>query len=285
MKKQTGLFLTVAVSMVIFSSKATIFWYGDPSLSTYQVFGTFDTHGYTNGACADNPNNTPICNHVLDPIFNRNVWHIHKPVERKRAEVAGTDGTVNSFVPVAGEEIYIGYHWRMSNSPSLNAGLIVFQWKSIGRNLQDYPFKVQYDGSNLSMSCTGPKYNGGVDTGSVSGFTTTIWQHPLSAAAAATNWCGLVYHVKISPNPAVGFIEVYYNGQLQTLMNSNPDTASTGVILTNNNTRAMCCTWDISGNDCKWGAYDGVACNYVSDVFYDHMRITTTLNEALPGNW
>ena len=278
MKKQTCLYLTLAVSMAITVTQASVLWYGDPNNSVSQDFGFFDTTPGPAGNCLANPPPATATT-VQDPTYNRLVWTIHKPVGIERAEFARTDGTKQNYVPKSGDDIYIGYHWKINTSPALNAGIIVFQWKSTGNNLQDYPFKLMYDGQQLSMTCTGPLYNGGNGTGSVQTYTTTVWNQSL----ALNTWAALIFHVKVSSDPNVGFLEIYFNGVKQTLSNSNP--AKSGVKLGNNNTTAYCKTLDISGNICKWGAYDGPVCNYITQTYYDEMHIATTLSEAQPGNY
>jgi len=295
MKKQAPLLLAMVLSMAFHTSKsaASVLWYGDPSYTVQQDFYSFNTTAGPAGTCPNyNPNDPAACGVIENTIYNRMVWTVHKPAGIERAELSQTDGTKEKYVPTQGNNIYVGYHWMIDTSPALKTGLIVFQWKSgASDNKQDYPFKLSYDGTTLSLQCTGPLYNGGIGTGSVEKYTTTIW----SQNVALGQWVSLEFHVNVSTNATGsnrGYIQVWFNGQgknlnlttdQQKLTNSNTD-GLCGVTLSSDNLTAYCCTLDVGGNYMKWGAYDAGACQYITQTFYDEMRVGTTFDDANPDH-
>jgi hypothetical protein len=283
MKKSLSTYLMLAAATTLTPLQATVLWYADPNNTLTQDFYRFDTTGYTagqgGGDCTDDPANMPTAFTFVDPALNRKIWTIHKPLNRKRAEFARTAGTIQNYVPASGDDIYIGYRWKLNSAPALATGLAVFQWKSDGANLQNYPLIGSYNGTKLSFAMVGPGYNGGVGTGSIASYTTQIW----SGNVALNTWVSLVIHIKVSPNPAVGKVEFWFNGVKQTLTNTNP--GGGGVTLSADSKTAFGKTWDTNGNYMKWGAYNAGACQYITQTFYEKMRVATTFAEANPASY
>ncbi|MEO0331630.1 MAG: heparin lyase I family protein [Bacteroidota bacterium] len=259
---------------------AQVLWYGDPDQGVRDVFRRLDPDGnrppVAPGRCVDDPNNPPEVSTPTDPTYGKH-WRIRKPVSRKRAEFARTNG----FIPREGDDIYIGWRWKMTSSPALRDGIAVFQWKTddggdISRNKQNYPFNMGYDGTTLTISAYGPGNPDWREGSSITNRKTTIWERNVSPG----QWVALVFRVKVSKNPDVGFIEFWFNGSKQTLKNAGFKEYQ--VKLGGDKKRAYHKTNDGKEVYMKWGAYNENACDYDITVNFDDMRVATTYDDARP---
>ncbi len=88
----------------------------------------------------------------------------------------------------------------------------------------------------------------------------TFWHGP---ALAAERWYDLVYHVKLSSDPAVGFVEVWLNGVPQQLSNGQ--------------TKAFGPTIQTAHTYLKVGIYRGKASTGISVVEHDNVVVGTSL--------
>ncbi|WP_167607015.1 heparin lyase I family protein [Maribellus sediminis] len=276
MKKIITSFPYSVLLLIIYAApvKSQVIWYGDPNQGLRDVFYRFDITGYTSGEyCVDNVTADPTMSTPTDSIHGKH-WEIFKPANRKRAEFARTKG----FIPQENGEYYFGWRWKISSSPSLNKGIAVFQCKTeAGTNkpsTQNYPFTLEYDGTNLALACFGPGYPDWSVGSSITNRKTTIWRQ----AVPQDKWVTFVFHVNFSRDESVGFIEFWYNGEQQTLMNSNYKEYQ--VTLSDNNKRAYHKTNDGNQVYFKWGSYGKNACEFNITTKYDEMRVTHNFEEV-----
>lgn len=270
----TYLVAAVLILTTITTVKSQVIWHGDPDKGIRDVFYRFDITGYTSGDfCLDAVNADPSATTAIDSVHGKH-WQIHKPVNRKRAEFARTNG----FIPQEDGEYYFGWRWKISSKPSLNKGLAVFQCKTEeGANkpsTQNYPFTLEYDGTNLSLACFGPGYPDWSVGSSITNRKTTIWRK----AVPQDKWVTFAFHVKFSRSETVGFIEFWYNGEKQTLTNSNYKEYQ--VILADDNTRAYHKTNDGNQVYFKWGSYGINACEFEITTKYDEMRVGSSYEDV-----
>jgi hypothetical protein len=197
------------------------------------------------------------------------VWVVNKPSGSKRAELSQTDPSIGSrasYVPSEGSKVYIGWRWKINiaGSGRPSDGFAVFQNKSNSKSdgsatTQNYPFVLDYDGINLTLSTFVP------GAGSQSSRRTERW----SRAVSENQWLAIVIGVKFS-NSSNGTLELWANGTKQNLVGDG-----SGQVLSHR-------TLDDTGNYFKWGAYSEAARNYNITAYLDNMKVATTYSEAQP---
>jgi len=74
--------------------------------------------------------------------------------------------------------------------------------------------------------------------------------------------------IRYSESRTTGYVQVWYNGALQTLRNGS----------TTHNGQ----TWDGSDNNMHWGIYRRSSINGTEIHYVKRPRVTTTLAEAMP---
>ncbi|MGB6150992.1 MAG: T9SS type A sorting domain-containing protein [Pricia sp.] len=285
--KNTTLSATLIMLIVVgcFALDAQVLWYGDPDEDVRTVFRRLDPDGNRNptgNRCVDDPNNPPTVSTPTDGQFGK-FWRINKPVSRKRAEFARTNG----FIPQEGGDYYYGWRWRINSSPNLNDGVSVFQWKTdqggnIDTNKQNYPFNMGYDGNELTVSAYGPAEPNWNRPGSITQRKTTIWKGQVDE----NKWYSFVFRIKVDRdydsgnNRYRGFIEFWFNGSKQTLTNSDFDDYQ--VVLSSDGKRAYHRTNDGSEVYPKWGSYNENACDFDITTDFDDLRVARTYEEARP---
>lgn len=173
------------------------------------------------------------------------VWRFSKPVDDNRCEVHGikVDGNMYKFQNNA--TYYISWSSRLSSIADNNA---VFQWKSYGDHIQNYPVVLKMIDGKLTLLQRQPE-----------GVTTHPWDAPITA----DSWNRIVLGIHTSSELTGGWVELYVNGVQQTF--------------SNNATRWPCRTWD-SSNDPKWGVYGGRDDAITNEI--DGLRIGTTLADV-----
>lgn len=279
MNKLISSFLYTAVLLILSAPvKSQVIWYGDPNKDLRNVFYRFDITGYTSGDyCVDNVTADPTASTPTDSVYGKH-WEINKPANRKRAEFARTNG----FIPQEDGEYYFGWRWKITSSPTLNKGIAVFQCKTeAGTNnpsTQNYPFTLEYDGTNLALACFGPGYPDWTEGSSITNRKTTIWRQ----AVSQDQWVTFAFHVKFSRNGELGFIEFWYNGEQQTLTNLNYKEYQ--VVLSEDKKRAYHKTNDGNQVYFKWGAYGKNACEFNITTKYDEMRVANSYEELAVGD-
>ncbi|RAJ83468.1 polysaccharide lyase-like protein [Chitinophaga dinghuensis] len=185
-----------------------------------------------------------------DPTYGQ-VWKFYKPAASHRTEGHGA----KNYQAAEGDDIYIGWRSKLSIPANQNTNA-VFQWKAFGSTLpmlQNYPIVLSTSSSNtFHLMHYAPGKIG-----------TEVWVTPLSANV----WNTMVLHLKVSRDSSIGFIEFWYNGTKQTLVNGTQ--------------RYYARTLDADYCDPKWGVYGGDPAditNYVHGI-----KIGTTLADVDPG--
>ncbi len=279
MKPNHFTFLLISIFLVgtMSSLRSQVIWSTDPTKSLTTVFYRFDITGYTTGtSCLDKDAPNPTASTPIDPIYGKH-WQINKPANRKRAEFARSNGLILS----EGLDCYLGWRWKLTSIPRLNQGLAIFQYKtedgSAGPDTQNYPFNLSYDGTTVSLNCYGPGYPDWSVGSSITNRLTTVWQK----AVSQNEWVSFVFHIKVSRDPTIGFIEFWFNDVQQTLTNSNYKEYQ--VVLSADKKRAYHKTNDGNQVYFKWGAYGGSACNFDITTDYVDLRAGNTYEDAKPS--
>lgn len=173
-------------------------------------------------------------------------WKFLKPLGSHRTEVRGA----KNFQAAEGDEIYIGFTSKLLIPSNLKTEAI-FQWKSYPTDgsLQNHPLMLRTKSGKLELQHFDDNH------------VATV---PWSINLPVSTWMSFVIRMKVSRNPAVGFVEFWYNGVKQTLSNGTQ--------------RLMCRTLDVQDCDPKWGVYGGdeaAVTHYVKKI-----RIGTTYADA-----
>lgn len=218
--------LGVAVAAV--PAQASVIWTGDAGRGS--VGGTFGI---------DNCDPPGTITTATDPARGP-VWRFTKPAGDNRCEAHGikVGGAMYHFTDNA--TYYLEWSTRLSSTVDDNA---IFQWKSYGNHIQNYPVVLKVLNGKLTILNRQP---GGTD------------YYPWSTPAHAGTWTHVVLGIHTSDALTGGWIELYVNGAQQKFSNGT--------------TRWPCRTWD-SSNDPKWGVYGAQGTTVVNDV--DDLRVGT----------
>jgi hypothetical protein len=219
-------------SSAMSTSPQSLIWDGDASRSKAATFGI------------DNCPSPGSITAVSDASRGK-VWRFSKPAGDNRCEAHGitVGGSMYNFQN--NSTYYISWSSRLSNTADNNA---IFQWKSYGDHIQNFPVVLKMIDGKLTMLQRQP--------GDV---TTLPWDAPISTGS----WNSIVLGIHTSSELTGGWVELYFNGVRQTF--------------SNNATRWPCRTWD-SSNDPKWGVYGGRDDAITHDV--DGLKIGTTLADV-----
>jgi len=199
---------TLAVVLLAGQAHAAVLVDADASLggtpgSTFRLGG--------DGNCG-----TGTVSAVTDPQRGR-VWRFHKPSSSNRCETHG----LAKMTFTNNATYYIGWWFNLSDTGDNNA---VFQWKSYGHHIQNFPVVIRMRGGQLELMQRQP---GGKES------------YPWHGRIAANQWTHLVLAIHTSAETLGGWIEFYVNGAQQSL-GGKP--------------RFPCRTWD-GENDPKVGVY------------------------------
>ena len=268
--------LTLFLTVSYVSAQQDVLWYGDPDQNLYQVFRRFDTTGESGrGACGDANHPKPTVTNPRDSRYGK-IWRINKPQGRRRAEFSRT-----SYIPKDGQTIYYGWRWKINSTTPIKNGMAVWQWKTEpGKNradTQNYPLSLSYNGSNLTLFAFGPGFPDWTEGVTITNRRTQIWTRNVRP----NQWVSIVIGLKLSRNRNNGYVEVWFNGQKQTLTNRNFKEYQ--VKLSSDRKRAYHKTWDGNLVYPKWGAYGPGACPYNINTFYHDMKIGRTARAAMPS--
>lgn len=251
--KRTGLLASLAASLTLIPTlRATLLWQADTTRGT-SVFENLDI-GETGGTITV----------AADPLGRfGNVYKYYLPDEpsgfgKERTESKGSVTPSGNFQLSNDTDYYIGWRSMWNPMPSNPGWVALFQIHGYGPSGQPAPLVLRCLGDgNISLQ------NG------VTGGSDDFWHVPLQLDV----WQAFVIHVNISADPAVGYVEVWYNGVQQTLQG--------GV------TRLYCQTVDATSGSfdaVKWGVYrsgamdgTGPATAYMSDA-----KIGTTYADVNP---
>jgi hypothetical protein len=138
------------------------------------------------------------------------------------------------------------YAWSTmwpANYPSVKTWQLFAQWHHTGLNGSP-PMELIINGEQISLRV---------------GAQTTVWQAPLVRGP----WHRFVFHVKWSSNPQVGFVELWYDGQL---------------VLPK---RMIATMYPGQSNYLKLGLYRNDIITETGVIFHDGMVVGTTLADVL----
>lgn len=267
------LVVTPLILGAVLPVSAEVLWHADPEKSTQvkTYFKRLDSGNYPQDYCkGKHSEQTPTVDVVDDKQFGK-VWRVTKPVDRKRAEFARTTG----YIPKEGDDVYIGYRWKISAKPSINDEVTVWQWKSSGEHNQNYPVVLEYDG-HLSLNAFGQDSYGGKWP---STRRVVLWKQ----VVPQDTWVDIVIrikHSKADKSQKQGFVEFWFNGEKQEL--SQGDGKRYTVDLSEDKMRAYHRTGDGDQNYNKWGSYNLKSCKYDIQTYYGDMKIATSYADAQP---
>ncbi len=273
--------LIVFVYFQFYTLNSQVIWSADPDTSTNpnSFFRRLDRGNYPQDYCyvlgdeqGVEPSNVTT---IYDSEFGK-VWKVIKPKNRKRAEFARTEGDINYFAPKEGDDIYIAWRWKISSTSTIKVPVAVWQWKGSGTKdfHQNYPLSMAYDG-DLTLNAFGPDWYGG---NFPSNRKAILWRKTVPQ----DTWVSFVIHIKLSKLDKTakdGFVEFWFNGVKQTL---NEGTSSRyKVDLSPDSKTAYHRTNDGTTVYPKWGVYNRNSCAFEANAYFDEMKITRTLNDAV----
>lgn len=220
------------------ASLLSLLWDGDAARGASNVWKVLNVEG--DGAITVE----------TDPTYGK-VWKFYKPAGSHRTEGHGA----KNYQAGEGDDIYIG--WRSKLVMPLNQKTNAeFQWKAYGSGqpmTQNYPIVLSTDDNNrFHLMHYAPGKIG-----------TEVWAAPLTPGT----WNSIVMRIKVSRDGAAGFIEFWYNGVKQTLVNGTQ--------------RYYGRTLDADYCDPKFGIYGGDPAEITNYVHA--LKIASTYSEAAPG--
>jgi hypothetical protein len=253
--------LTFILGLPCAALRADLQWHGDPARGR-AVFNNLNFEGAERHS-AGTGTITPATDPVHGPI-----WRVFKPAADKRAEIRGAAGWSDhggkGGVMQPGVPYYLGWRYKFTMAAPTAKGWACFQWKSYpdpanpASFTQNYPFTMGYDGRTLSLTAHGPDWMQHRDR------VVQVWKHPVKIG----EWVDIVLVVCPSLDPAVGYIEIYFNGEPQRLLTGG--------------TRFHHKTMDGLEVAPKWGAYGGGAIGTEITVDLADLRIGTDLASVRP---
>lgn len=257
-----------------------VIWSADPEQSTdlNQFFRRFDSGNYPQDYCVTQGDEAGVAPSRVttptDPTHGK-VWKVNKPQDRKRGELARAEGETETYSAREGDDIYIGWRWKIDteNGQNIKEESTVWQWKSEGAHDQNYPINMEYDG-DLTLNAWGPDYTNSVSQASR---RTVLWRR----AVPQNTWVTLVVRIKVEKENFGGLVQFWFNGQQQELSNSNFNNYR--VNLSPDRLSAFHRTNDGTGVYPKWGIYNKKSCAYNASAYFDDMKIGRNLNAVMPS--
>jgi len=199
-----------------------------------------DTFDGTGGGNCD----TGTISRVSDAAHG-SMWRFHKPSGSERCEARGIRVGGEHFEFGNNATYYLGWQFMLSDISDNNA---VFQWKSYGDHIQNFPVVLKMIDGRLTMLQRQPEKRDFLP-----------WSRPIKA----NTWNHVALGIHTSDELTGGWVEVYFNGVPQRF--------------TNGATRWPARTWD-SSNDPKWGVYGATDTTITNLV--DRLRVGTTLADV-----
>lgn len=214
-------------------STASVLFNGDASRGSANVWKDINIEGTGTVTTVNDETNT-LC------------WKFLKPSGNHRTEGHGA----KNFTAQEGDELYIGWTSKLYMPVNLKTEA-VFQWKSYptAGSLQNHPLMLRTKSGKLELQHFDDSH------------VATV---PWSIDLPVNTWIKFVIRMKVSRNPAAGYIEFWYNGQKQTLSNGSQ--------------RLYCRTLDVDNCDPKWGVYGGDSAQVTH--FVKGIRIATSYTDA-----
>jgi len=254
----TGVAAVLAL-MTLNSAKATLIWTADTSRGT-AVFQNLDI---------DEPGGTIKV--VNDPLGKYgSVYQYFLPDEpsgfgKERTESKGTVTPSGTYTLINGNDYYVGWRAMWNPMPVCPGWVALFQVHGYGPSGQPAPIVLR------CINCDG---NISAQNG-VTGGSDDFWHVPFKTGV----WQGFVLHFKISSDPAVGYVEIWYNGVNQTLA---------GGVNVNGVSRLYCQTLDATSGSTdavKWGCYRSGAMDGTgsADAYMSNAKLGTTYADVDPG--
>jgi hypothetical protein len=256
---------------------AQIIWSAEPgeNAKVGDYFKRLDTGNYPQDYCVTRGDEkgvpTSTATIVQDPELG-NVWKINKPLNRKRAEFARSEGKVNGLSPKEGDDLYIAWQWKIetTNGAKIDKEITVFQWKSASPHNQNYPLNLEYDG-DLTLNAFGANYEGKV---SQSSRRTVLWRK----AVPQGEWVSIVVRVKVDKNDFGGIVQFWFNGVQQAL--DNLQYKSYQVKVSDDKKTVFHRTNDGRFVYPKWGIYNKKSCGYDVNAFFHNMKVGNSLDSV-----
>ena len=155
-----------------------------------------------------------------------------------------------------GQTVFIGWRSRLEG-PAASAWNGIFQLKCHGVHVADQPLVLDMRGDRMTLR--NHEDIGGQET------PRTVWSVP----HPGNRWFSIVLKVHYSESRTEGYVQVWYDGVLQTLANGT--TIHHGQ------------TWDGSENNMHWGWYRADDVNGPAFHYIKRPRIATTYAEAAPA--
>ena len=259
MCKQTLIVLIIILTAQ--AAQAELLWYGDPDKGR-DIFNNLNFEG----AKRHSPGSGSILP-AVDPIHGK-IWRVSKPAADKRAEIRGATGfsyhVGKGGCMKQGVPYYLGWRYKFTMPDKQTGGWACFQWKSYaykdlpGRSEQNYPLHMSYNGRELALTKHSPGWTRDKSK------RVELWRHPVKIGT----WVDIVLVINPHIDETTGYIELYFNGKLQTL--------STG------GTRAYHKTMDGHEVAPKWGCYNRAAIGTEVTVDLADLRIGTDLESVMP---
>lgn len=262
----------------ISSLSAQIIWSAEPTKGAQvsDFFKRLDTGNYPQDYCVSQGDEKGVpsssANIAQDPELG-SIWKIHKPLNRKRAEFARFEGTVNTLSPKEGDDLYISWQWKIDtlDGAKIDKEITVFQWKSASPHHQNYPLNLEYDGE-LTLNAFGANYKGKV---SQSSRRTVLWRK----AVPQGEWVSFIVRIKVDKNDFGGIVQFWFNGVQQAL--DNKQSKLYQVKLSDDKKTAFHRTNDGKFVYPKWGAYNKKSCKYAVNTYYHDMKVGTSLDSVM----
>lgn len=279
--KMNKYFLSFSLVVIsVLQLSAQVIWSADPNQSTNvnDFFRRFDSGNYPTDYCVTSGDEAGVTPSSVvtanDPTYGK-VWKVNKPQNRKRGELARSEGDNQFYAPTEGDDIYIGWRWKIDteNGGDITDECTVWQWKSEGAHDQNYPLNMEYDG-DLTLNAWGPDY---ANNTSQSSMRTVLWRK----AVPQDTWVTLVVRIKVDKDDFGGVVQFWFNGVQQELMNSAFDKYQ--VNLSADKFTANHRTNDGSAVYPKWGIYNKKSCAYNVNAYFNEMKIGNTLNDVMPS--
>ena len=261
------------------SLSAEELWSADPVVSSNvnDFFKRLDPGNYPHDFCYErgDQEGKPVSTvtTVEDPEHGL-VWKVNKPKMRKRAEFARAEGQKRHYSAKDGDDIYIGWRWKISteDGQKIDREVTVWQWKSGGKHDQNYPLNMEYDGT-LTLNAFGPSYD---DKYWPSQMRSVLWRK----AVPQDTWVSLVVRIKIDRGDFAGITQFWFNGEQQEL--ANLKTKFYEAKIAEDKKTVYHRTGDGAFVYPKWGIYNKKSCSYDASAYFDDMKIGTTLESVIP---
>ncbi|AWB65390.1 hypothetical protein C2869_02570 [Saccharobesus litoralis] len=263
----------------IFPSSAEIIWSADPNKSNKvtDFFKRLDDGNYPQDYCKVKGDEKGVAastaSIVTDPRYGK-VWHINKPINRKRGEFARFEGKINHLSPKEGDDLYIAWNWKIdtADGTKIDKEITVFQWKSASPHNQNYPINMEYDG-DLTLNVFGADYSKKVGQFKRRAI---LWRKAIPQG----EWVSLIVRVKVNKDDFGGVVQFWFNGELQQL--DNLKTKLYQAKISDDKKSVFHRTNDGRFVYPKWGAYNKKSCQYNVNIYYHDMKVGTTLESVMP---